>query len=82
MELPGEVQNLCRATTESSLRGSKWPNIEVQSRLIRGDLKVIKCGFLLHLVVTGIHSIVQCLTSAKHGVLRTRLGPFVSEFIK
>ena len=57
MELPGEVQNLCRATTESSLRGSKWPNIEVQSRLIRGDLKVIKCGFLLHLAVTGIHGL-------------------------
>ena len=57
MELPGEVQNLCRATTESSLRGSKWPNIEVQSRLIRGDLKVIKCGFLLHLAVTSIHGL-------------------------
>ena len=57
MELPGKVQDLCRATTESSLRGSKWPNIEVQSRLIRGDLKVIKFGFLLHLAVTGIHGL-------------------------
>ena len=31
MELPGEVQNLCRATTESSLRGSKWPNIALEA---------------------------------------------------
>ena len=57
MEPPGEVQNLCRDTTESSLRGSNLPIIEGQLGLIRGDFKVVKCGFLLHLVITGIHGL-------------------------
>ena len=77
MELPGEVQNLCRATTESSLRGSKWPNIEVQSRLIRGDLKVIKCGFLLHLAVTGIHGLATELNIRQTRGFTDPSWPFV-----
>ena len=57
MEPPGEVQNFCADKTESSLRGSNWPNIEVQPRLIRCKFKVVKCSFLRGLVITGIHGL-------------------------
>ena len=49
------LQNSTRDMGEKS--ASEGPDSDGRSRLIRDDHKVTMCGFLLHLVVTGIHGL-------------------------